>query len=133
RRSAPTPRTKSCMSVADAQYCERILRSHSRTFHLASLFLPHEKRRGAMALYAFCRLADDFVDDATLRGPARADARKRLVAHRRELDAAYEGRAASPVSREVGWTAQRFGVPRAPLDELLDGVERDLDGWRYES
>lgn len=86
-----------------------------------------------MALYAFCRLADDFVDDATLRGRALAEARERLAAHRRELDAAYDGRPASPVWREVAWTAQRFGVPRAPLDELLDGVERDLDGCRYQS
>lgn len=121
------------MPVADAQYCERILRSHSRTFHLASRFLPGEKRRGAMALYAFCRLADDFVDDVTLRGTALALARERLAEHRRGLDAAYDGRPTSPVSREVAWTAHRFGVPRAPLDELLDGVARDLDGCRYES
>lgn len=119
------------MPVVDAQYCEKVLRAHSRTFYLASLFLPSEKRRGALALYAFCRLADDFVDDATLRGTSLALARERLNAHRRGLDAAFDGRPDSPVFREVAWTAQRFGVPRAPLDELLDGVARDLDGCRY--
>lgn len=119
------------MPVADAQHCERILRAHSRTFYLASLFLPPEKRRGALALYAFCRLADDIVDDATIRGGAPDDVRRRLDAHRRGLDATYGGRPSSPVFREVGWAAQRFGVPRAPLDELLDGVARDLDGCRY--
>jgi phytoene synthase len=86
-----------------------------------------------MALYAFCRLADDFVDDATLRGTSLTLARERLAAHRRGLDAAYDGRADTPVFREVAWTAQRFGVPRAPLGELLEGVERDLDGCRYPS
>lgn len=121
------------MPIADAQYCERILRSHSRTFHLASRFLPPEKRRGAMALYAFCRLADDFVDDVTLRGTALAHARERLAGHRRGLDAAYDGRPASPVFREIAWTSHRFGVPRTSLDELLDGVARDLDGCRYVS
>lgn len=121
------------MSLADAHYCARVLRAHSRTFHLASLFLPHEKRRGAMALYAFCRLADDFVDNATMRGTTLAEARARLAAHRRGLDAAYNRRPDTPVFREVAWTAQRFGVPRAPLDELLGGVERDLDRCRYPS
>lgn len=119
------------MSVVDAQYCEKVLRTHSRTFYLASLFLPHEKRRGALGLYAFCRLADDFVDDATMRGTSATQVRERLAAHRRGLDAAYNGRPDSPVFREVAWVARRFGVPRAPLDELLDGVARDLDACRY--
>ncbi len=121
------------MSVADAQYCEKVLRTHSRTFYLASLFLPADKRRGALALYAFCRLADDFVDDATIPGTSLASVRERLAAHRRGLDAAYNGRPESPVFREVARAAHRFGVPRAPLDELLDGVARDLDACRYAS
>lgn len=119
------------MSVADAQFCERILRTHSRTFYLASLFLPPEKRRGALALYAFCRLADDIVDDATIRGSASDDVRQRLAGHRRGLNSAFSGRPDTPVFREVAWTVQHFGVPRAPLEELLDGVALDLDGCRY--
>jgi 15-cis-phytoene synthase len=119
------------MPVADAQHCERILRTHSRTFFLASRFLPPEKRRGALALYAFCRLADDVVDDATVRGVSPTDVRRRLDAHARALDAAYDGRPGDPVFREVAWAARRFDVPRAPLDELLAGVARDLDGCQY--
>ena len=48
----------------DALQCERITRSHARTFSLASRLLPHQKRRAAYALYAFCRIADDLVDQA---------------------------------------------------------------------
>jgi len=121
------------MTVADAQICERILRSHSRTFYLASLFLSPEKRRGALALYSFCRLADDMVDDATMRGTSVDDVRARLNIHARGLDQAYSGRPTDPVFREIAWASQRFGVPRAPLDELLDGVARDLDGCRYQT
>lgn len=119
------------MPVADAQSCERILRTHSRTFYLASLFLPPEKRRGALALYAFCRLADDIVDDATIRGTSGDEVRQRLNSHTRGLDAVFTGRPDSPVFREIAWTVQRFGVPREPLDELLDGVARDLNECRY--
>jgi 15-cis-phytoene synthase len=121
------------MSVADAQFCERILRTHSRTFYLASLFLPPEKRRGALALYSFCRLADDIVDDATMRGLSTDDVRQRLAVHLRGLNSAFNGRPDSPVFREVAWTVQHFGVPRGPLDELLDGVALDLNGCRYRS
>ncbi len=121
------------MSVADAQFCESILRSHSRTFYLASLFLPPEKRRGALALYSFCRLADDIVDDATIRGSSTDEVRSRLATHLRGLNGAFKGRPASPVFREVAWTVQHFGVPRAPLDELLDGVALDLNGCHYRS
>ena len=119
------------MPVADAQSCERMLRRHSRTFYLASLFLPAEKRRGALALYSFCRVADDMVDDATIRGTSVGDVRRRLACHAQELGRAYHGRPASPIFREVAWTVGHFGVPRAPLDELLQGVARDLDGCGY--
>ena len=128
-----SPRTRSQMSDVDARCCERILRSHSRTFYLASLFLPPEKRRGALALYSFCRLADDIVDDATIRGGSAEDVRERLNVHLRGLNRAFHGRPDTPVFREVAWTVQHFGVPRAPLDELLDGVALDLDGCRYRS
>lgn len=84
-----------------------------------------------MALYAFCRLADDIVDDATMRGTSPDEIRRRLSFHTRGLDSVFNGRPDSPVFREIAWTVQRFGVPREPLDELLDGVAKDLNGCRY--
>ncbi len=71
------------------------------------------------------------VDDATMRGTSPADVRARLGEHARGLDQAFNGRPSDPVFREVAWAAQRFAVPRDPLDELLAGVARDLDGCRY--
>ena len=53
--------------VDDAAFCRQIVRTHARTFWLASHFLPPEKRRAAFALYAFCRVADDLVDLAGSR------------------------------------------------------------------
>src|SRR5437763_5827632 len=43
-------------------YCERLTKVHSRTFYLASAFLPTHKRRAMRALYAFCRVSDNLVD-----------------------------------------------------------------------
>jgi phytoene synthase len=46
----------------DLAACRNLLRGGSRTFYAASLLLPARVRDPAIALYAFCRLADDAVD-----------------------------------------------------------------------
>src|SRR5688500_19841776 len=93
----------------DAPTCERIVREHARTFALASRLLPREKRRGAFALYAFCRVADDIVDLADVRDPAAAA--RTLAVYASGLTSALEGRPDAPVFRELAWAVDRFGVP----------------------
>ena len=46
----------------DQAACRALLRSGSRSFFLAGLLLPKRVHVPATALYAFCRLADDIVD-----------------------------------------------------------------------
>jgi len=118
------------LARSDAQHCEAITRAHARTFALASSFLPPRKRRGAFAVYAFCRLADDIVD----RHRESADAtglRAELAAYRSGVGEALAGRPDGPVFRELWRAVQEFGVPRDVLEELLDGVARDLQPARY--
>lgn len=117
--------------LADARLCEQIARTHSRTFHLASHFLPAGKRRGAFAVYSFCRLADDIVDESTQDSARQDSARARLAGFARALGAVYAGHPSEPVFRELAWTVREFGVPRAPFDELVDGVARDLEESAY--
>jgi len=104
-------------------------RRHARTFALASVFLPLAKRRGTYALYAFCRLADDAVDRA---GPGGREAvRDTLLRLRQQLAAALDGEPSGPVMSETAWAIRRFGIPLAPVDELVNGVARDLDPTDY--
>lgn len=107
---------------ADQSACAAIVRAHAKTFSLAAGLLPPAKRRGVFALYAFCRVADDIVDDASSTDAARA-----LDAHRARLQRALNGQGDDAVFRELAWTIAHFGVPAAPLEELVDGVARDLD------
>ncbi|HEX2719200.1 MAG TPA: phytoene/squalene synthase family protein [Gemmatimonadaceae bacterium] len=107
----------------DARICAAIARRHARTFTLASRFLPPEKRRAAFAVYAFCRTADDIVDDAPAE---RADAAAALDDCRRSLDEALAGRPEGAVFRELARAAARCRIPTATLHELVDGVARDL-------
>ncbi|MES3033635.1 MAG: phytoene/squalene synthase family protein [Gemmatimonadota bacterium] len=117
------------MVTFESLVCGNIVRRHARTFALASAFLPITKRRATYALYSFCRLADDAVDRA---GPGGREAvRDSLQSLRRQLDDALAGGFAGPVMHETAWAMRRYGIPMAPIDELVDGVARDLDPTDY--
>ncbi|MGQ0647766.1 MAG: phytoene/squalene synthase family protein [Gemmatimonadaceae bacterium] len=120
------------MASSDARYCERVTRGHSRTFSLASRFLPAEKRRATYALYAFCRAPDDLVDVADA-STDRREIQQRLDRYRRGLERALGGWGQDPVFRELAWAIQRFEIPGAPLRELLDGLTLDLLMERWET
>ena len=47
---------------SDIEYCKKAILHGSLSFHAASLALPESVRTPCLALYAFCRLADDEVD-----------------------------------------------------------------------
>lgn len=117
------------LAKLDAQHCEAITRAHARTFALASSFLPPVKRRGAFAVYAFCRLADDIVDRN--RGKETALLQAELDAYRAGVAEAIAGRPEGPVFRELWRCVREFGVPADVLEELLNGVARDVQPQRY--
>lgn len=48
---------------ADFMYCEEIIKKHSKSFYYAFSQLPQEKANAVFAIYAFCRIADDCVDE----------------------------------------------------------------------
>jgi len=114
----------------DARICAALTRKHARTFAFASTFLPERKQRGAFALYAFCRCADDLVDRVEADRSAQ-HARVDLAQYRARLKSALAGHADDGAFRELAWTVNEFGVPAAVLKELLDGIERDLTPPAY--
>jgi len=107
--------------------CRALLRDGSYTFFAASLLLPRAVRHPASALYAFCRLADDAVDQAS--EPRHAVARLQM-----RLDAAYrrQPQAAAP-DRALAEVLAQFQIPPALPQALLEGFAWDLAGRRYET
>lgn len=104
-----------------------MLKTGSRTFHAASLFLPAGIRDAATSLYAFCRMADDAVDLGG-GGPEVLDEL------RRRLDLAYAGRPfASPVDRAFAAVAARYAIPKTLPEALVEGFAWDAEGRRYET
>lgn len=113
-------------TVDDAlRICEEITRTEARNFYYGIRLLPEAKRRGLCALYALSRRVDDIGDgDAPLQ-----DKREALTALRKSL--AAMDTSSDPVLFGVAATAHRFPVPLGAFDELIDGVEMDLDGREY--
>lgn len=47
----------------DFDFCEKIIKKSSKSFYTAFSALPSEKARSIFAIYAFCREADDSIDE----------------------------------------------------------------------
>jgi 15-cis-phytoene synthase len=115
------------LDPADMAACRALLKGGSRTFHAASKVLPRRVSDPAIALYAFCRLADDAVD----LGDHRAGAVERL---KDRLDRAYRGQPMNMAAdRAFADVVARFSIPRALPEALLEGLAWDAEGRRYET
>lgn len=116
------------MRDADLRVCEELLRKGSKSFSAAARLLPADVRRRATVLYAFCRVADDLVDE-------NPNASLQTVAELRErLARVYAGTPDdSPVDRALAEVVAETRIPRAVPELLLQGMEWDASGHRYES
>lgn len=112
---------------SDLAHCHEMLAAGSKSFSLASRILPRRVREPATVLYAFCRDADDAVDEPGARAGAVDELRERL-------DRVYRGRPLdAPVDRALACVVAKTELPRAPLDALLEGMEWDVRGRSYET
>lgn len=111
------------------QYCEETAAKSGSSFYYSFLFLPAEQRRAITAVYAFCREVDDVVDECS--DPAVA--RTKLQWWREEIGRAYDDTSQHPVARALQPVVRDYDLPREYFDEIIDGMEMDLDETRYES
>jgi phytoene synthase len=88
--------------------------------------MPVGRRRGVLATYAYCRIADDIVDEAlSLETDDPAEA---LARWERELDYPSD-----PVAVAFADTRDRFDVPLQPVRDLITGARMDLNPAPYAS
>jgi len=99
-----------------------IFRRGSTTFFNSSLFFPADIRRDVTALYAFVRVADDYVD-------AVPQDRDGFLAYRRTYEEALAGRGAPhPVIDSFVELMQRCRLDPDWVTAFLDSMEQDL--WK---
>ena len=112
---------------SDMAACRALLKGGSRTFHAASKVLPRKVAEPAIALYAFCRLADDAVDLGSDRKAAVARLQDRL-------DRAYRGQPMNlAADRAFADVVESFNIPRELPEALLQGLAWDAEVRRYET
>ncbi|MBI3935577.1 MAG: presqualene diphosphate synthase HpnD [Betaproteobacteria bacterium] len=110
------------------EYCQRKAAASGSSFYYSFLFLPADQRRAITALYAFCREVDDVVDECS--DPAVA--RMKLAWWRKEAAGIYHGEVQHPVARALADAAPRYRLDEQHLQQIIDGMEMDLDHNRYD-
>ena len=104
-----------------------LMRGGSKSFFAASLMLPARVRGPATALYAFCRLADDAIDQGGDQVAAMDDLQQRLEAiyaqRPRNIDADIA----------LADVVHRHAIPRLLPAALLEGFLWDTQQRRHES
>ena len=113
--------------------CKRLNSLHGKTYYLATLLLPKEKRPFVHALYGFARYADEIVDDleSSLSIDEKADALKiwgdGILADLRK------GESHDHIGRALIDTVNRFAIPIEHFEAFLHSMTMDLSVTEYQT
>ena len=119
------PYDKNKAQIRDFNECVELMRGGSKTFFAASRLLPQRVRQASVALYAFCRVADDLVDNHSSPTESLLQLQQRLdLIYAQEPLDFIEDHALSHVVNE-------YKLPRALLDALLEGFAWDTQTRHY--
>jgi phytoene synthase len=118
--------------IADAasRYCRKLTEKSKSNFYYAFLFLPPDKRAALEAVYAYCRLVDDVVDEEAPVETKLAG----IAKWRKELDAVYNGAETKhPVVLKLREAVSRFPIRREDMEAVIDGCAMDITQSRYQT
>ena len=100
------------------------------SFSYSFLVLPNDQRHAIGVVWDFCRAVDDGVDEAADHDSARLA----VATWRDELMRLFGGRPPlSPQGVSLAPVIAAFSLSRQPFDDLVDGVEMDLNRSRYQT
>jgi phytoene synthase len=105
-----------------------ITRHHAKSFYFASFFLPKHKRRAAYAIYAFCRLVDDRIDEAPTGQVPDRDSLLRLYGN---MMTATTGTPDFTAAFCV--TNKQYAIPDYLYHDLIEGCCLDREPCRMQT
>lgn len=112
--------------------CKELNKRYGTTYYWSTKVLPRVKQHHVWALYAFCRYADDIVDDL---GPAPVEQRAAALAafgDRFFADVAV-GRSDEPVLKAVVHTVKAFDIDVDCFRRFLRSMTMDLTVASYDT
>ena len=118
---------------ASYQECKRLNSLHGKTYYLATLLLPKEKRPHVHALYGFARYADEIVDD--LASTLSVAEKARLLQEWGDgvLADIQSGASKDHVGRALVDTVRRFNIPIDYFKSFLHSMTMDLSVTEYQN
>ena len=110
-------------------YCMNVMKENSKSFYFATQSLLQEKRKGVGALYAFCRLVDDIVDES---GKRNEDINY-ILDHMRDtiINLAQGETSDNAILHAFGDTMIKYNIPIVYIHDLIEGVRMDLTKKEY--
>jgi 15-cis-phytoene synthase len=123
--------------VAGYASAREVTRHHAKSFYFSSVALFGARRRGAFAIYAFCRRLDDLVDQSETDPkalPGLLDEARGLL-YSLFVRGTVKAIKPWPEHELVAFldAAERFGLVQQPFLDLVAGMEMDLTQKRYAS
>jgi phytoene synthase len=103
-----------------------ITRQSKSNLALAFVSLGRERKRDITIFYAFCRVIDDIADSTQL---STVEKRVRLAKWHQMLHTAAQDEPL--LARDVRQLIAKYSLPQQMLEEIIAGVEMDLNTLRY--
>ncbi|HEY9597312.1 MAG TPA: phytoene synthase [Cyanophyceae cyanobacterium] len=125
-----SPRMRTLASQSDAyEMCRQITQNYAKTFYLATLLMPEEKRRAIWAIYVWCRRTDELVDgpQSPLTTPETLDRWEK------QLESVFAGHPLDDYDVALVDTLERFPMDIQPFRDMIAGQRMDLYRSRYET
>lgn len=109
-------------------YCRWFIRASRSNFYLSFFSLPGEKRRAIIAVYAYCRMADDIADE-----PGEISGKKTSLREWKEaLNQLSDEGPPHPIIGELARATRKYDLPQEYFQAICDGVAMDLEERRFE-
>ena len=115
------------------ELCRQLNAKHGKTYYLATLLLPPEKRPYVHALYGFARYADEIVDDLASTLPDEEKADQLNSWGKNFLEIFETGETSDPVCIAVLDTVRRWKIPREHFEAFLHSMTMDLTITEYQT
>ena len=104
-------------------YCREVVKRSAGNFFLAFQLLPRTKRYAIYSVYAFCRAADDAVDEL----PEPSLRRAALELMKGALERVYRGNPRTPMEFALADTVGRYRLTKRYFEDLLRGMEGNIE------
>lgn len=106
---------------------DMIEKNKRSNFYYSFLFLPKLKREAINVVYAWCRVADDIVDEEENLSTKR----QRLFQWAKEFEHGINGQSQYALVNKLAQIIARFNIPLHHFHDLMKGMEMDLLKTRY--